>query len=385
MKQSLKKITMKKVLLLIICLTIIKDGVGQFVYKELPKEIVVQENNQDEYVIQQNIAKEKAYSLTNELPAGYVKDGTVDYTKYLQQGLDNHDIVMMPDFPILINENGLTLKSNSIVIFNNSSKIILSPSRRERYEVLRLHGVSNVKIFNANILGDREGHIGSTGEWGMGIAMRGAENILIYNPHIEKCWGDGIVLGNLDGRPTANVDIINARLDFNRRNGVAMASVRNIRIINPVISNTEGTLPMAGICIEPNNNREVCDNISIINPTTFNNANAGIQIGLSKLQGALPKQVNINIDKHVDFDSRIGLFIGGFNKPDKNSKMLGGNITVSSPSWNNNRNSLKTGESFEMGPTILLSDLKIKNVAPQQHEINVRKRINEKHRRIKIK
>lgn len=376
---------MKQVLLLIICLTIIKDGVGQFVYKELPKDIVVQENSQDEYVVQQNIAKEKAYNLANELPVGYVKDGTIDYTKYLQQGLDNHDIVMMPDFPILVNENGLTLKSNSIVIFNRYSKIILSPSRRERYEILRLHGISNVKIFNANIVGDREEHIGSTGEWGMGIAMRGAENILIYNPYIEKCWGDGIVLGNLDGKPTANVEIINARLDFNRRNGVAMGSVQNIKIINPVISNTEGTLPMAGICIEPNNNREVCDNISIINPTTFNNASAGIQIGLSKLPGALSKQVNINVDGHVDFDSKIGLFIGGFNKPNKNSKMLGGNITVSNPSWNNNRNSLKTGESYEMGPTILLSDLKIKNVAPQQHEVNVRKRINEKHRRIKIR
>lgn len=373
---------MKKFFLLIICFVLMKDGFGQFVYKDLPNKLITQVNEKGDYVSQLRIAKQKAHDLTEELPKGYVKSGKIDYTEYMQRGLDNHTVVIFPDFPVLINEEGLTLKSNSIVIFNTNSKLILSPNKREWYEILRLHGVSNVKIFDANIVGDRDGHKGTTGEWGMGIAMRGADNIKIYNPNIQKCWGDGIVMGILDGQPTTNVEIMNARLDFNRRNGIAMGSVKNIKIVNPVISNTEGTLPMAGICIEPNNNREVCDHISIINPLTFNNANAGIQIGLAKLPGALTKEVNIIVENHVDYDSKIGFHMGGFNKIYNAAKPLKGKISINRPSWNSNRNSLKTGNNYDIGPSVVISDVKIENVHTYQREENLKKRINSKHKKI---
>lgn len=377
---------MNKRLLLFICLcAALASSYGQFNYKTIPSNLIRQDRNYGGYSTEIKAAKQKAYDLTNELPENYVKTGRVDYTKYIQKGLDQHKTVIMPDFPILVNENGLTLNSNSILLFNKNSQIVIAPNSEARYEILRLHGVTNVRIFDANIVGDRELHKSNKGEWGMGIAIRGSSNIKLYNPEVKNCWGDGIVIGVFEGIPSKNVEIINARLDFNRRNGIAIGSVDRIKIINPVISNTEGTLPMAGICIEPNNNNETCDNIVILNALTFNNANAGIQVGLSKLPGEIPKQVNIEVNKHVDYQSRIGFFMGGFKEDYRNGKPLVGKITISEPSWNNNRNSLKTGLHYENGPDILIDKMDITNIEPYQQGDNVRRRVNSKHKKIKIK
>ncbi len=46
----------------------------------------------------------KAKDLTGYLPQGYSKNGDTDYTSYIQQGINENSAIIMPDFPILINE-----------------------------------------------------------------------------------------------------------------------------------------------------------------------------------------------------------------------------------------------------------------------------------------
>lgn len=289
----------------------------------------------------------KAIDLTNLLPDRYVRDGSIDYTKYIQAGLDTYSNVVFPDFPVLINDQGLSLKSNSNIYFSSNSKIILKKSSREKYEILRLHNVENVRIINPKIQGDRNVHQGSMGEWGMGIAIRSSKNIVIVGGNITHCWGDGIYIGRLqNGISSSNIQVKNVILDFNRRNGISLVSGERISIISNLISNTQGTLPMNGIDIEPSNSHDIINEIVLDNNLTFNNASAGIVVNLRRLLSNKVKISNITIKDHIDEQSRIGFYISGIEK--NNSKgMLKGKITVSGLELINNATPLNVGSNIE--------------------------------------
>src|SRR5690606_7605443 len=120
--------------------------------------------------------------LTKYLPTNYVKDGTVDYTKYIQKGIDENQKVVLPDFPILINKNGLFLRSNQTIDFQKNSLLRMQPNGEERYGLLNLENVRNVIINNPALEGDKYKHLGKKGEWGMGINVLSSVNIKIQNP-----------------------------------------------------------------------------------------------------------------------------------------------------------------------------------------------------------
>jgi len=274
-----------------------------------------------------------AYDLTGSLPAGYVKDGTVDYTTYLQKGITNNKDVVFPDFPVMVNTKGLVLKSNTSVYFKDNSLLIMSPNGQDSYAVLRLQSVSNVKLYNPKIQGDRKAHTGTTGQWGMGISIKGSNGIRIYNPVVNECWGDGIYIGSSKGVDNKDIEVYNARLDYNRRNGISVTNVDGLKLINPVISNTLGQAPMAGIDIEPNSNDDDIDNILIDRPVTYNNGRFGIVISLGQLLGAQQKNVNIVVNDHVDDGSVLGLGTSLGTPKQRNAVPLRGKIDINNPTW----------------------------------------------------
>jgi Right handed beta helix region len=342
---------------------------NKFDYRALPKSYLTG----DSPAFRQEAAAlmSKAFDLTTVLPAGYVKDGSVDYTAYLQTGIDKHETILFPDFPVLVNEKGLQAHSNTNLLFKPNSKLILAPNNKERYEVLRITGVENVNVYFPVIVGDRDKHQGNTGEWGMGIDIRSSQNIKIVHPKISNCWGDGICIGQLklkDVRsdvktfPTQNIAIYNAELDYNRRNGISVGCVNGLKIIKPVISNSYGTAPMTGIDIEPNSNRDVVDNIEIDDPVTFNNAQHGISVHLSALPGKQPKEVNFSIKNHIDDGSQIGFYISGYKAKYDNllqAQPLTGKIEVSNPVWKNNRYPFRNGKSNGYSPAVRFSGISV--------------------------
>lgn len=276
-----------------------------------------------------------AFDLTTVLPKGYQKDGKVDYTSYLQAGMDQHKSIVLPDFPVLVNDKGLTVGDDANIVFREHSKLLLQPTDKDTYEILRVHNVHNVNIYFAVIEGDRKNHMGTTGQWGMGIAVRAAKNVNIYAPRISNCWGDGIYVGGLQGTTNTGINIYNAMLDYNRRNGMSITSVNGLKLVAPVISNTYGQAPMSGIDIEPNNNKDVIDNITMENPVTLNNAKHGIVIALSRLIGVNPQQVDITISNHYDDGSSIAFSMGGL-KTHYDVPPIKGNIEIINPIWKNN-------------------------------------------------
>lgn len=316
-------------------------GKPDFIYKKIPQEYINRKENLEVNSLISKVILNSSYSIIQSLPLYYDKTGNLDYTDIIQNTLDNYNIVTFPNFPLLINSKGLTLRSNSKIIFQKGSKLILLPNKSQNYQILRLHEVYNVELFSPNIVGDREKHIGTLGEWGFGISIRGSQNIKIYKAVIKNCWGDGIYLGSIGPLVNKGVLIKDCFIDNSRRNGVSIISGINVNIVNSIISNTNGTSPMSGIDMEPNNNTEFLKNINIINTITFNNGNDGVLIALGALHGKEPTDISINIKNHIDDISNNAIeFVLPNRKNNNDFKKINGNINVSNSVWKNNKDNI---------------------------------------------
>lgn len=234
---------------------------------------------------------------------GAIPNDTIDDTRAFQDLIDNQSLkgggtLYVPKGVYLIEaENSIVLKDNITINFADGAVLKTIPNSLEHYQVIRIHDVENVQIKgNVEIIGDRNQHLGVTGEWGMGISIRGSNNILVENAIINNMWGDGIYIGST-GRQnfSENIKIIKPNLNNNRRQGISIISAKNLDIISAKITNTNGTSPQCGIDIEPNNSLEFLENIKIINLSTSNNAGLGMKVYLKKMMNS-KNPISINID-----------------------------------------------------------------------------------------
>lgn len=262
------------------------------------------------------------------------KDGG-DHTALLQQLLNKYSIVVLPSKQININYQGVSLRSNTQLFFQQNSVLKMIANNKGSYAILRLREVNNVKIYNAQLVGDRELHKGTDGEWGMGIDIRSSKNISIYNPFVKNMWGDGIYLG-IQKQTSVNENILieSGIIDYSRRNGISITSGKNIRLISVSVYNTFGTNPMAAIDIEPNKNSVMLSGIILDNIKTINSGFSGLTIALSHLRFTKYNVSNITIKNHYDRGSVHALRIGPVSAP-----KAGGNIQIEGANWGNNSNS----------------------------------------------
>jgi len=275
-----------------------------------------------------------SYYLVNALPSGYVKDGSRDYTTYVQAAVSKYSNVVFPAFPILVNDNGIVIGSNKTITFPQGSEIRLKPSSNTKYDILRISGSTNVTLYNPVIVGDRYSHLGTEGEWGMGIGIRGSSNITLYSPKVTDCWGDGIYIGQLYGRENCkNIVIKDAYLRKNRRDGISIISVDGLLIDNIYAGYTDGTKPWTGINFEANNPLCEFKNVRINNPFTENNGSRGIQIHGTHMLDYTNKNVDITIVNHVDIGSKDNSFKMNFNSASGTVAKLYGKLNIVNPTW----------------------------------------------------
>lgn len=300
-----------------------------------------------------------AYDLTNSLPINYVKNASVDYTSYIQKGLDANKIVKMPNFPLLVNQNGLTVSSGARIFFQNESSLIMQGNSLSNYAIMGMYNVSDVVIYSPVIVGERDKHTGSSGEWGHGINISNSKNIRIMYPDISNCWGDGIYIGG-GSVSCENIEVFKGKVDNCRRNGISITDAKYVKIQNTVVSNANGTPPMCGIDIEPNNNNATIDGIVISNVTTFNNSDGGILIFLNAIVGVNQKNIGIEINNHVDSGSNYGFILGSYYSNVANAKQLTGSIVINNPVWINNKKypTNADGDYFMM-PQIIFNNINI--------------------------
>lgn len=294
-----------------------------------------------------------AVKAKNYLPKDFSKFGDIDYTDFLQKAIDSDNIIVMPDFPILINARGLHLRNNSKIFFPKNARLIMKPNSKDGYQALMINGIKNVEVFFPKIIGDSDKHLSKTGEWGMGILIKNAHNIKIINPQISKCWGDGIYIGADDIKVSSNILIENALLDSNRRNAISIISGNNVVIKNSLMANTIGTPPNFGIDLEPNNNSNILKDIKLSNNSTYNNK-VGVGVVLDLLIGSIIQNINILIENHTDYNSETGVefFVDrGYSKVSNSN--LNGKISV------NNLRTVNTGNAVILNKSKSVPNLNI--------------------------
>lgn len=174
-----------------------------------------------------------------------------------------------------INE-GILLKSNVKLLMNTGTILQVMPNDLDTYHVINVVCARNVDIVGGQIKGERDKHMGSEGEYGMGIRVRDSHKVLIQNMTIDDNWGDGIYLGTIndyDNLPgSSKIRIKNCRINNNRRNNITIADANNVTIEGCTLNRANGVAPESGIDIEPNvqnggyiREDSVCKNIKIKN------------------------------------------------------------------------------------------------------------------------
>ncbi len=157
----------------------------------------------------------------------------------------------------------LAVSSNTDLYINGTIKLI--PNSYKGCDILRLEG-DNIFIRGDGLIeGDKSGHLGTSGEWGMGINVYGSNNVIIKGLKINNCWGDCIYIGG----NSRNVLIENCVLDNGRRQGISITNANGILVRDCTILNIGGTDPQYAIDVEPNSNDTV-DNVAIKRVEVFN-------------------------------------------------------------------------------------------------------------------
>lgn len=293
----------------------------KFTYKEVPASFVKTKDISSSV----NLLKNKAFKVVDILPTNYKKDASQDYTMYLQKAIDENAVVLLPDFPILVNDKGIKLNNNSVLLFDNNSQLKLKPTDKGGYAIININNKKNVSIYSAKIVGDRNEHLGTKGEWGMGISINDASDVKVYNAIIKNCWGDGIYIGGKNF--SNNVTISGGLIDNNRRNGISIIGGDNILLQDLVISNSNGANPQTGIDLEPNNQQNKKLNVSLKSILTFNNKLNGLSFYLDNLKDTVTSNnVQILVDDYRDLYSTNGMSYS--NRKSETKKSLNGSILL---------------------------------------------------------
>ena len=302
--------------------------------KKDDNELFVQENSTNTISSLSVIAPTDGYKLEDSFPSGYAKDGSVDYTSVIQAVIDKYPSVVFPNFPILINDSGLKVPSNRTITILEGSELRLKPTSKANYDMIVMRSASNVTLYNPVLVGDRYKHLGTGGEWGMGISINGGGNITIVNPKAREMWGDGIYIGVDNDIIPRNITIKNAVVEYNRRDGITIAAVDGLNLESPYAAFSNGTLPMAGIAFEPDNNKEEIKNVLISNPRTQENAGTGMFVDFGNLMGGGQKKVNVTITNHIDVGSLRG--VKAMSRITDGISTIQGDLKFVNPSWSKN-------------------------------------------------
>ena len=225
-------------------------------------------------------AKTLAYEYNVKTYGGAKGDGVTDDTAAIQKTIDyayskGGGTVYVPSGTYIINVDNwqpVFLRSNIALLLADGAVLKAKPTSKSSYAVVRAYNVSNISISGGKIIGDRDSHIGASGEYGQGISILGCNNVRISNVNVSKCMGDGIYIGEGSTQNYCkDVTIDNFVTQQNRRNGITIVSARNAIIRDGETAYNYGANPQSGIVLEPNNSSAWMENIKIENVYSHHN------------------------------------------------------------------------------------------------------------------
>lgn len=174
---------------------------------------------------------------------------TIKNKVYIEKGL----------YPVSAPSEGagcLVICDNTTVVLNGT--IQMEPNSFQGCKVIEIRGNNVLLKGHGTIIGDKDTHRGSLGEWGMGISVLKSKNARVFGLTVKNCWGDCVYIGE----KSQMIVIEECTLDNARRQGISITSANNVKIRNNTISHIAGTLPEYGIDIEPDPG-EFCVNVIV--------------------------------------------------------------------------------------------------------------------------
>ena len=247
----------------------------------------------------------------------------------------------------LRDEGGIEMLDNTTLLMEKGVVLKQVATSLKQYNVIRIYNKKNVKIEGGEILGDRESHTGSDGEWGYGIAISGGENISIKNLKVSNLWGDGIniqhVNVNNETEISKNILLENIISDNNRRQGMSIEGGDGLYFYNCEFVNTNGTPPQCGVDIEPWHSESIVKNVLFYKCKFNNNNHAGL------LMGGSANVSNIEVIECEANGNKIITSVGG----QITSYQSNNNIIIENCKIKGNVNSLYGISMFESNNSIV--------------------------------
>lgn len=225
-------------------------------------------------------------TVVNVRDKGAKGNGVHDDTAAIQAAIDSlpasGGTVVVPSGTYMIDAmQSIVLRSNMMLQLAPDATIEALPNSSPRSYMIKVWNVSNVGISGGNIVGERQGHAGAGGEWGFGINIQDAHHVRVSNVRISGCWGDGLWIGALGwaphDMPSTDVVIDHVVSTGNRRQGLSIGPVDGLTITNSTFSHTQGTMPQAGIDIEPQTQGQAT-HITIDHCNLVDNRGSGLEI-----------------------------------------------------------------------------------------------------------
>lgn len=180
-----------------------------------------------------------------------LSDSSVNNTVYIEKGYYQVTAYKNSDVCVPVTSNTKLFIDGTIELTPNDYRI---------YSIIQAVGHNITICGDGTIIGDKQTHTGKKGEWGMGIDLENAHNVVLNGLTIKNCWGDCIYVGT----NSTNVVIEKCCLENGRRQGISITSANKVKIKNCVISYIGGTNPEYAIDVEPNEGEKV-DNVFIMN------------------------------------------------------------------------------------------------------------------------
>src|SRR5688500_10884357 len=165
---------------------------------------------------------------------GAIGDGVHNDTAAVQAAINalpaDGGTVYVPGGTYMIDAvRNVRLRSQMHLQLAHDARLVAIPNSADRSYVLNVYKVSDVEISGGQIVGERDQHMGTTGEWGHAIMVRGSRRVTVRDIHLSRCWGDGLSIGGAAATtgtiPSEDVVVTNIVATGNRRQAVTVGQI----------------------------------------------------------------------------------------------------------------------------------------------------------------
>lgn len=171
---------------------------------------------------------------------------------------------------------GIQMRDN-IKINLEQSKLKALGGNHSNYRLVYFEGIENSGVCNGYIEGDNDNNTltvsaPTTAAGHCLYVIAACKNLDFSNLTITKAFGDGAYFG----WGSDNVNIHTSNITDNWRNNISVVAGSNVRIFNNEIARCNGTLPKAGIDVEPNPSDASSGKIIIYSNNIHHNGGDGV-------------------------------------------------------------------------------------------------------------